>query len=313
MIKYRPLSESADCPFYVKDTKGRNHCFIKYINNLNVILGAINVELEDPEEVWERDCQGECGDNCAFLSLLYDCSESQSEAESPDPYADIEDYDPFANDDEDEEEYEEEYEEESEEDYEEDESAAEEEVVEEEEKKPILVKVKRVTDPYLVNADVLVYPTNSALSIDDDALNKHSRFKVQKECDWYLVNDDVTIGNVYATSNGGDFPGGIIPKRIYHAVVAGPARLVSHHIEPAMIQSLMLAEKEGAEIVALLPCDCSMMDLNEAARLQLSAIKKYAEKANSSKKRNNIRLICIVMEDKDTEAVYKEYYENIFG
>lgn len=288
MIKYRSISEVSDCPFYVEDTKNKKHCFVKYLNTFRAAASTIDNDNEEDEDLWNHDCEANWdGNNCVFLRLLYDMSEDDEQErddEQESPFASVENYDPFSD--------------------EEDEPVDEQE---EFEQTDVILKIKKVSDPYLVGADVLVYPTNVTLLIDDDLLNRHSRFRIQEECEAYVRSMDIQIGDVYPTSNGGDLPGGVIPKRIYHAVVAGPSRLVSHNIAPAITQSLILADKEGAEIVAMLPFDCGMMDINETARIQLKAVKEFIEKG----KTKNIKLICIIMDDNDSFEIFKEYYERI--
>jgi hypothetical protein len=45
------------------------------------------------------------------------------------------------------------------------------------------ISIHKIENPYLVKADVLVYPTNIGLTIDDPLLNKMSRGVVQNELD----------------------------------------------------------------------------------------------------------------------------------
>lgn len=293
MIKYRNINEiCTECPLYTKDTKDRNKCFIKYVNNLNVLMSVIDEKIDIDEDNWNADCGGDWM-NCAILPILY-FQEDEDEEDQENTSQEIgelidsgaEDYSPF-------------------------DTAEEEPKVSKDKpvKDNVVVKINKVLDPYLVKADVLVYPTNSALLIDDDLLNRRSRFNVQKECDQYIAQlDEIKMGTVYVTTNGGKLAGGVIPDFIYHAVVAGPSRLVSANINKAIIQSLYLADKNGAKVVAMLPCDCGILDIGEGAMAQLVAIKTYIEKAEIK----NIERIHIVMDDDISIGVFKEYFERIF-
>ena len=175
-----------------------------------------------------------------------------------------------------------------------------------EEKKGTRVSIHKIENPYLVKADVLVYPTNNMLNIDDVLLNKFSRGKVQAECD--QIPKPIKMGHVYITSNG-DENTQVKPKSIYHAVVSGESRLVNEEdIKTAVRKSLLLADQNNAANIVFIPCDCGTYDINDTARVQLAAIKTYLQSNKESKLKN----IFIVMEDEESFNTFEEYYNRIF-
>ncbi len=175
-----------------------------------------------------------------------------------------------------------------------------------EEKKGTRVSIHKIENPYLVKADVLVYPTNNMLNIDDVLLNRFSRGKVQAECD--QIPKPIKMGHVYITSNG-DESTQVKPKSIYHAVVSGESRLVNEEdIKTAVRKSLLLADQNNAANIVFIPCDCGTYDINDTARVQLAAIKTYLQSNKESKLKN----IFIVMEDEESFNTFEEYYNRIF-
>ena len=58
----------------------------------------------------------------------------------------------------------------------------------------------------------------------------------------------------------------------------------------------------------MLPGDCGTLDINDAARVQLSAIKTFLQ----TEKNCSIRNIFVVMEDEESYNTYDEYYNRIF-
>jgi O-acetyl-ADP-ribose deacetylase (regulator of RNase III) len=175
-----------------------------------------------------------------------------------------------------------------------------------EEKKGTKVSIHKIENPYLVKADVLVYPTNNMLNIDDVLLNRFSRGKVQAECD--QIPKPIKMGHVYITSNG-DENTQVKPKSIYHAVVSGESRLVNEEdIKTAVRKSLLLADQNNAANIVFIPCDCGTYDINDTARVQLAAIKTYLQSNKESKLKN----IFIVMEDEESFNTFEEYYNRIF-
>ncbi len=169
------------------------------------------------------------------------------------------------------------------------------------------ISIHKIENPYLVKADVLVYPTNIGLTIDDPLLNKMSRGVVQIELDRF--QKPIKMGTVYITSNGGE-NSKVKARKIYHATVSGESRLVNEvDLKSAMRKALFLADEEQARNVLLIPADCGTHDINDAARVQLAAIKTYLQSAKES----NIKNIFIVMEDEESYQVYEEYYNRIFS
>jgi O-acetyl-ADP-ribose deacetylase (regulator of RNase III) len=169
------------------------------------------------------------------------------------------------------------------------------------------ISIHKIENPYLVKADVLVYPTNIGLTIDDPLLNKMSRGVVQNELDRF--QKPINMGTVYITSNGGE-NSKVKARKIYHATVSGESRLVNEvDLKSAMRKALFLADEEQARNVLFIPADCGTHDINDAARVQLAAIKTYLQSAKES----NIKNIFIVMEDEESYQVYEEYYNRIFS
>ena len=168
------------------------------------------------------------------------------------------------------------------------------------------VSIHKIENPYLVKADVLVYPANNMLNIDDVILHRFSRGTIQSECD--QIPKPIKMGHVYITSNGGE-NSQVKPKSIYHAVVAGESRLVNEEdIKTSVRKSLLLADQNNAASVVFIPCDCGTHDINDTARVQLASIKTYLQSNKESKLKN----IFIVMEDEESFNTFEEYYNRIF-
>lgn len=172
----------------------------------------------------------------------------------------------------------------------------------------ILTKVSlhMIKNPYLVKADVLVYPTNIILTIDDPLLNKMSKNKIQDECD--KIKKPYKMGTIYKTTNGGE-GSSVKPKYIYHAVVAGESRLVNEEdVKLSVRKALLQAELDNARNVVMMPLDCGTHDINDIARVHLAAIKTFLK----SHPNYTVKNIFIVMEDQESLEVYLEYYNRIF-
>lgn len=117
---------------------------------------------------------------------------------------------------------------------------------------------------------------------------------VQTECDAF--RKPIKMGGVYITSNGGEFSK-VQAKNIFHAVVAGESRLVNEEdIKSSTRKSLHLAENYKARNVVLMPADCGTHDINDTARVQLSAIKTYLQTNPNCSLAN----VFIVMEDQES-------------
>ncbi len=179
-----------------------------------------------------------------------------------------------------------------------------EEVIEENTRTKVSIHI--VNNPYAVKSDVLFYPTNIALTIDDPLMLKLSFGKIQEECDTF--KKPYKMGTLYITSNGGE-NSKVQPKNIYHLTVSGVSRLVHEgDVKSAMRKALAMADSNKAKNVVVLPADCGTHDINDIARVQLSSIKTFL----NSHKDCSIKNIFIVMEDKESYEVFEEYYNRIF-
>jgi|688.fasta_scaffold112897_7 O-acetyl-ADP-ribose deacetylase (regulator of RNase III) len=179
-----------------------------------------------------------------------------------------------------------------------------EEVVEENTRTKVSIHI--VNNPYAVKSDVLFYPTNIALTIDDPLMMRLSFGKIQEECDTF--KKPYKMGTLYITSNGGE-NSKVQPKNIYHLTVSGVSRLVNEgDVKSAMRKALAMADSNKAKNVVVLPADCGTHDINDVARVQLSSIKTFL----GSHKDCSIKNIFIVMEDKESYEVFEEYYNRIF-
>ena len=168
------------------------------------------------------------------------------------------------------------------------------------------VSIHKCDNPYLVKADVLMYPANNILTIDDPLLHRMSRGLIQEECD--KIGKPIKMGSVYVTSNGGE-QSKVQPRQIYHAVVAGESRLVNEQdIKLATRKCLHVANSLKVKNIVMLPTDCGTHDIADTARVQLSAIKTYL----TTEKDCQIKNIFVVMEDKESYEVFEEYYQRIF-
>lgn len=188
------------------------------------------------------------------------------------------------------------------------EEAQKQEVVEEvvEEVPQVKVSIHQIDNPYAVKADILVYPANNVLTIDDALLNRLSYNVIQKECD--KVQKPINMGSVYITSNGGE-NSKVQAKKIFHAVVAGESRLVNEaDTKLAMRKSLHLANESNARNIVMLPPDCGTHDIQDAARVHLSSIYTFLQ----TEKNITFKNIFIVMDDKESYDVYQEYYKRVF-
>ena len=158
----------------------------------------------------------------------------------------------------------------------------------------------------LCESDVLFYPTNIALTVDDPLMLRLSFGKIQEECDTF--KKPYKMGTLYITSNGGE-NSKIQAKYVYHLTVSGVSRLVHEgDVKSAMRKALDMADTNNARNIVVLPADCGTHDINDIARVQLSSIKTYL----STHKNCKIKNIFIVMEDKESYQVFEEYYNRIF-
>lgn len=170
----------------------------------------------------------------------------------------------------------------------------------------VKISIHLYENPYLIKSDVLVYPTNIVLTVDDPLLHRMSRGVVQSELDKFPK--PIKMGSVYITSNGGDLSK-VQSKKIYHAVVAGESRLVNEEdIKSSIRKSLHLALQNKAKNILMMPPDCGTLDINDTARVHLSSIKTFLQ----AEKNSNFKNIFIVMSDQESYDTYLNYYKRIF-
>jgi len=241
-------------------------CLLKLVSNSTITSVLSKIDLEVINNTWNLDCEGSLS-NCSFKSPSEQVFQNV-EPEKP--------------------------------------------VVEEEKPETKIpqettkVSIHIVKNPYLVKSDVLFYPTNIALTIDDPLLMRLSFGKIQEECDTF--KKPYKMGTLYITSNGGE-NSKVQAKHVYHLTVSGVSRLVNEgDVKSALRKALDMADTNNARNVVMLPADCGTHDINDIARVQLSSIKTYL----STHKNCKIKNVFIVMEDKESYQVFEEYYNRIF-
>ena len=241
-------------------------CLLKIVSNPKITSVLSKVNFDVLNNSWELDCEGSLS-NCSFQNSDKVVAEVQ-----------------------------------------ETEKAVVEQVKQEEKIEQDFTKVSIhiVKNPYAVKSDVLFYPTNIALTVDDPLLLRLSFGKIQEECDTF--KKPYKMGTLYITSNGGE-NSKVQAKHIYHLTVSGVSRLVHEgDVKSAMRKALDMADTNNARNIVVLPADCGTHDINDTARVQLSSIKTYL----STHKNCKIKNIFIVMEDKESYEVFEEYYNRIF-
>lgn len=283
-IKLQSIEEASDCPFYVKNNKNKKFCFFKQNISLSQALSLVEENKNFDPTDWNDDCVGSF-ENCSFVSMLYNVETNEEKPSyAPADLESIENFNPF-----------------------------EEEQEEVEEKDPedlIFVKIVGVENIYSVKVDGLIYPNNQMLQIDDEELNYRSLNKVQLELD--RIQLPVALGSVYSTSNGGSHKGGVVPSKLYHAVVATQSRLVNETaIIKSVVKSLTQADEDGCVTVAMLPMDCGTFDLHATAYTQLNAIYKFLDTVNAKNLKNIF--IITTKNDKVTLDIFNEKFDRIFG
>lgn len=166
--------------------------------------------------------------------------------------------------------------------------------------------------PYQIwqtSADVMILPANSVLSLPDRWLHKMSRGNVQAELDTVLRSRAIKIGQIIQTTGGGDHEGGVVAKKLMHAVIAAETWVSSAHAITQMTpQCLFAADAMGAKTVVLTPFDCGTVDIDSAARAQLMALRRFLY----SNKIDNVEQVYIVMSDALSYQVYTDAYAEIF-
>lgn len=241
-------------------------CLLKIVSNSKITSVLSKIDYEVINNSWTLDCEGSLS-NCSFKNP------GNKVVEVPEPEKVIE------------------------------EPAKLEVKIEQETTK---VSIHIVKNPYAVKSDVLFYPTNIALTVDDPLMLRLSFGKIQEECDTF--KKPYKMGTLYITSNGGE-NSKIQAKYVYHLTVSGVSRLVHEgDVKSAMRKALDMADTNNARNIVVLPADCGTHDINDIARVQLSSIKTYL----STHKNCKIKNIFIVMEDKESYQVFEEYYNRIF-
>ena len=241
-------------------------CLLKIVSNSKITSVLSKIDYEVINNSWTLDCEGSLS-NCSFKNP------ENKVVEVPEPEKVIE------------------------------EPAKLEVKIEQETTK---VSIHIVKNPYAVKSDVLFYPTNIALTVDDPLMLRLSFGKIQEECDTF--KKPYKMGTLYITSNGGE-NSKIQAKYVYHLTVSGVSRLVHEgDVKSAMRKALDMADTNNARNIVVLPADCGTHDINDIARVQLSSIKTYL----STHKNCKIKNIFIVMEDKESYQVFEEYYNRIF-
>ncbi len=285
-IQLQTLNDASDCPFYVKNDTDR-FCFMKF----NITAPVASHCVENPDfklSSWSNDCKGQF-ENCTFIELLY----KNEDTIIPDAKNLYDDFNPF--------------EEEEEEEVETKEKEIQEPVSQED---LVFVKVVGVDNIYSVKVDALIYANNQMLIIDDEELNYRSYDNVQNELN--KITPPVSMGSVFKTTNGGNHKGGIVPKSIYHAIVATQTRLVNEGaISKSTIKALTQADEDGCNTVAILPMDCGNFDLHQTANAQLMAIYNFLDTVPTK----NIKNIYVITtkNDKVTLDIFNEKFDRIFG
>jgi O-acetyl-ADP-ribose deacetylase (regulator of RNase III) len=168
------------------------------------------------------------------------------------------------------------------------------------------VSIHKIDNPYLVKTDILVYPIDISLSIDDPLLNRMTLGKVQIELDKF--QKPIHMGTVYITS-AGDERTKMKAKTIFHSTVAGVSKLVNEEdVRSSTRKALLLAAEQSARNIVFIPADCGTHDINDIARVQLSSLKTFLQQNPDCQIKN----IFVVMQDEESYQTFEEYYSRIF-
>ncbi len=305
-LKVVDIEKACQCPFYMSDKNNKSQCIIKLTTTPSSLVSQLEDDAHSDFDYWDMDCKG-VWQNCSILPLLYKFKEEdEQESKADDSLTNknkdaVEEYDPF-NDSE------------NPDDYSEEPEApvivpAPEKINKNVELESFNTKfsIHKVENPYLVKADVLVYPSNNQLYIDDLELRKMLKNSINVELANYL-SKSIEMGKIYPTTNGGK-TSTVKAKNIYHAVVAGTSRLVNEaDVSNATFNSLVRASLEGREYVVLMPADCGTLDIYATAMNQIGAVKQYL----MSDKNTNIKEIFMVMRDEESFNVFTKYHIRIF-
>jgi hypothetical protein len=329
-LKIAPTFDTPyECPFYRQDETGSSHCLFKLITSIHAAVAVVEDNpAYDPDYV-NTDCLG-TWERCAYLPLLYKIYDEPTAVQNPvvppelpAVNSDIADFNPFGLSDEVEERG--------------TRLDAVKLVVPEQKSQIILapaieaqaassedqtlllehgnapkIWVTLAKNMYTEKADVLVYPTNGTLDIDDTRLLDLVGGSVRTECQRF--KRPIQMGHIYATSSGGELGASCI----YHAVVASPMRVVNMvDVGSCMRQSLARADARGAKSIIFIPADMGSADISHMAMTQLSALYR----AIGAMALKSLRDIYVVMEPDDvsdpkqrttTYDVYRQYLMRIF-
>jgi len=171
----------------------------------------------------------------------------------------------------------------------------------------IKIIIKQVSNPYLVQADGLIYPTNNLLFIDDKVLHSMTRGEAQNECKKQLIKG-VKMGYCYPLTVADNWK--IKQKVIINAVVAGESRLVNEaDVISCMKKAVIMSDQMGLESIVILPCDNGTYDISLVSMAQLSSILVLTKSHEFA----NLKSIYICMSDEESEQSFIEYYNRIFG
>lgn len=172
---------------------------------------------------------------------------------------------------------------------------------------PVKIIIKQVNNIYMVKADAVAYPANNLLEIDDSILNRMTFNKAQLQCN-ALFKKGIKMGYVYIVQAENQWK--IKQKYIFNMVVAGESRLVNESdVSSAIKKSLLMADQMGLENILIMPCDNGTHDVSLISLTQLSAMYMIMQ----SHKFQSLKTIFICMEDQETEEIFIEYYNRIFG
>jgi O-acetyl-ADP-ribose deacetylase (regulator of RNase III) len=303
-LKVVDVEAACQCPFYMKDTGGKSSCLIKLTTTPQILTSLLESDDHSDFDYWDMDCGGEWS-NCSVLPLLYRFKEDEEEQVAPMSKNEqaIEDYNPFGDS-------------ENPDDYPDEPESP---IITIEPTQEVAVKavelesyptkftIHMLKNPYLVKGDVLVYPTNNQLYIDDMELRRMLRGLIDNEINGFLQKP-IRMGKIYVTSNGGE-KSMVKAKHIYHAVVAGTSRLVNEQdVGDSTFKALARASIEGHKSVILMPSDCGTLDIYATAMVQLGAVKQFLMSHPETK----LEHIFMVMADQLSYDVFNKYNRRIF-
>ena len=167
--------------------------------------------------------------------------------------------------------------------------------------------IKQVSNAYLVKADGLIYPSNTLLKVDDGLLARMTNNQIQLRCN-KLYDEGIKLGYSYFFPVEDAWK--LKQKYFFSAIIAVESRLVNEYdIASAMKKALLLADQMQLESLVIIPCDNGTHDIALTSQAQLAAIFSFSEKHQYK----FLKTIYICMEDEESEQVFIEYYNRIFG